>query len=99
MGELSKIINEIHRHKGVLLPDDNDLQKFSEELFYGACKHLGVRESKVRQAADEFVLTKYKQVLTYTQKLYLAQPEERQFYFRPLWDDLERLQRKLAGEE
>lgn len=98
MGELQTIIDEIHRHKGVLLDDDKELQRFAEELFYGASELLGVRRDKVRSAAPAFVLNKYRQVLDYTKQCYEAQPDTREFYFRPKWSDLEDLQLQLARQ-
>lgn len=98
MGELQDIIKEIHRHKGVFVESEEEFTLFSEELFYGAAELLGVKREKVFHAAQEFTLNKYKQILSCTKQLYEQNPEKREFYFRPKWDKLLELQRKLANQ-
>lgn len=98
MTTINEVIEEIHRHKGVLLPNDHDLRNFSQELFYGACELLGCKRREVRHLVDDFVLNKYQQVLAHTMHCYEEFPDKREFYFRAKWDDLPKLQEQLVGQ-
>lgn len=96
MSSLNQIIAEIKRHKGVLLEDELELADFAQELFYGACTQLGLQRTDVTEQCAEFVENKYRQVLISTVALYEQNPSQREFYFRPQWDDLPHLQQRLA---
>jgi hypothetical protein len=41
MSDISEIVHEIERHKGVLLPDPQEMGIFSYKLFTGAHDQLG----------------------------------------------------------
>lgn len=96
MADISELVQEIERHKGVLLPDSKDLEKFAAEIFCGAMEFLKVPLKEYKHKVAWFVEQKYKEVLLYTKAAYEEHPTAREFPYKCDWDDIETYQLKLA---
>ena len=95
MTSITDYINEIERHKGVIVPDPTELGLFAKQLYIGACELVGRHATD--DATMQFVENKYKQVLDAVKGFYEDYPARRQFVLRVKWDELEGLQYKLAA--
>lgn len=96
MTRLKQIIDEIHRHKGVLLPDDNELGWYCTRLFSRACEELGLGIDEYKSMVQPFVLNKYKQVLDHCIVEYHLKPNQQSFEYKVKWDELEERAHNLA---
>jgi hypothetical protein len=88
MSDISEIVHEIERHKGVLLPDPQEMGIFSYKLFTGAHDQLGHTSKDYEGLTQVFVEQRYNMVLEHCKQMYWDNPEAREFFYTVDWDDL-----------
>ena len=98
MGELSEIIQEIQRHKGVLLPNVNELGWYATQVYSHACEEIGLTFDEYHENIQSYVVSKYQFLLDETKKLYGDYPDARQFDLGVEWKHLSYHSKLLANK-